>query len=274
MKPVVQNEKHLDAATRAFYSYAIDLLTRSEIPFLVGGAYAFARYTGIIRHTKDFDVFIQRADCERILALFSQNGYRAEKTFPHWLAKVYHDDSFIDLIFSSGNGLVEVDAVWFQNAVEESVLDRTVFLCPAEEMIWSKAFIMERERYDGADIIHLLRACGTRLNWSRLLERFGPHWRLLLSHLILFGYVYPAHQAIIPTSVFSELLTRLQQDQHSASSTEPVCHGTTLSRSEYLIDIEEWGFQDARLPPQGKMSPEAIAHWTASIGIDNPSLEK
>ena len=32
-------------------------------------------------------------------------------------------------------------------------------LIPAEEMIWSKAFIMERERYDGADVAHILRAC-------------------------------------------------------------------------------------------------------------------
>ena len=31
------------------------------MPFLVGGAYAFARYTGIERHTKDFDVFVRAA---------------------------------------------------------------------------------------------------------------------------------------------------------------------------------------------------------------------
>jgi hypothetical protein len=29
--------------------------------------------------------------------------------------------------------------------------DVPVIFCPPEEMIWSKAFVMERERYDGAD---------------------------------------------------------------------------------------------------------------------------
>ncbi len=58
-------------------------------------------------------------------------------------------------------------------------------------MIWSKAFIMERERYDGADIAHLILACGRDLDWRRLLGRFGRRWRVLLSHLVLFGFVYP-----------------------------------------------------------------------------------
>ena len=37
------------------------------MPFLVGGAYAFERYTGIGRHTKDFDLFIHPRDVDRAL---------------------------------------------------------------------------------------------------------------------------------------------------------------------------------------------------------------
>ena len=62
---------------------------------------------------------------------------------------------------------------------------------PIEEMIWSKAFLMERERFDGADVLHLVRARQKEINWPRLLSRFGEHWRVLLSHLVLFPYVYP-----------------------------------------------------------------------------------
>lgn len=29
------------------------------------------------------------------------------------------------------------------------------------------------------------------LDWSRLARRFGQHWRVLPSHLILFGCIYP-----------------------------------------------------------------------------------
>ena len=34
--------------------------------------------------------------------------------------------------------------------------------CAPEEMIWMKAYIMERERFDGADIAHILRCCAAR----------------------------------------------------------------------------------------------------------------
>src|SRR3954467_348211 len=43
----------LDPKTRDFYCYALGTMKESGIPFLVGGAYALARYTGIERHTKD-----------------------------------------------------------------------------------------------------------------------------------------------------------------------------------------------------------------------------
>ena len=47
---------------------------------------------------------------------------------------------------------------------------------PAEEMIWSKAFIQERERFDGADIHHLLRCKGgPRSTGSACSMRFGDN---------------------------------------------------------------------------------------------------
>ena len=70
-----------------------------------------------------------------------------------------------------------------------------VLLCPAEEMIWSKAFIMERERYDGADVAHLLRARAGDARLGRgCCAASATHWRVLLCHLVLFGFVYPAER--------------------------------------------------------------------------------
>ena len=37
----------------------------------------------------------------------------------------------------------------------ECGLGAEVLLCPVEEILWSKGYIQERERYDGADIAHL-----------------------------------------------------------------------------------------------------------------------
>ena len=64
------------------------------------------------------------------------------------------------MIFAGGNGLVEVDDDWLAHGVPSVVLEVPVHLVAAEEMIWSKSFVMERERFDGADITHILRKSG------------------------------------------------------------------------------------------------------------------
>jgi hypothetical protein len=143
-----------------------------------------------------------------------------------------------------------------------------VSFCPPEEMLWSKSYIMERERYDGADVVHLLHTQGERFDWRRLLHRFGPHWRVLLSHLVLFGFVYSTWQSHIPGWVMQELLSRLQGEIHQPSSADLLCQGTLLSRAQYRMAIECWGYRDARLAPYGNMTAEAIAQWSAAFAAE------
>src|SRR6187455_871025 len=150
--------RRLEDASREFYRDAMTLMNDGGLDFLVGGAYAFARYTGIERHTKDFDVFIRRKDFDLAESIFKKAGLRTELTFPHWIGKAFKGDDFVDLIFSAGNGVATVDEIWFEHAVPGRVFDMDVRLIPAEEMIWSKGLIMERERYDGADVAHVIHA--------------------------------------------------------------------------------------------------------------------
>jgi hypothetical protein len=265
----------LDPRIREFYRRSLRLIIGSGIPFLIGGAYALARYTGVVRHTKDLDLFVRPADVDRTLARFAEAGYDTERSFPHWLAKVYDGDAFVDVIYRSGNGLAEVDGGWFDHAVDDDVLGEPVRLCPAEEMLWSKGFVMERERFDGADVAHLLRARADRLDWDRLLDRFGPHWRVLLGHLILFGYIYPDERSRVPGRVLDDLLARLaaereedrrhEQTRDGAPGGGLVCQGTFLSREQYLVDLNEWGYRDPRVGPRGKMTPDDVAQWTDAI---------
>lgn len=255
----------LDPDTRAFYCRTIERLNDAGVPYLVGGAYALGHYTGIERHTKDFDVFVHRRDLERALDVLGETGCRTELTFPHWLGKAHCEGDFVDVIFSSGNAIAEVDDEWFEYAIDGDVLGLPVRLCPVEEIIWSKAFIMERERYDGADIAHLLFARADHLDWERLVRRFGPNWRVLLSHLTLFGFIYPSERARIPRRVMEELLGRLVREMNAPSPPEPVCRGPLISRAQYRIDVECWGFLDARRAPHGRMSDAEIARWTDAI---------
>src|SRR5205085_1495107 len=129
----------LDPQTRDFYRYALETMSASGVPFLVGGAYAFARYTEIERHTKDLDLFVRPDDLERVLALFASGGDRVERTHPHWLAKIFHDEAYIDVIFRSGNALAEVDEEWFAHAIRDEVLGLPIGLIPLEEILWTKA---------------------------------------------------------------------------------------------------------------------------------------
>ncbi|MFP5368839.1 MAG: nucleotidyltransferase family protein [Actinomycetes bacterium] len=265
-------EQLLDPAERAFYSRALRRLAAEGVPFLVGGAYAFERYTGIARHTKDLDVFVREADYQHALAVLEGEGCQTEVPFPHWLAKAHCGDYFVDIIFGSGNGVAPVDDLWFAHAPEETVLDVPVKIVPAEEMIWQKALIMERERFDGADVAHLLHARAEQLDWRRLLARFGQHWPVLLSHLILFGYIYPGEQSRLPAGLLRMLLRRAEAmvtndaqatpDAAVSSDDGPLCNGTVLSRTQYVVDIEQWGYQDGRVEPAGSMTAEDAAAWT------------
>ena len=247
--------------TLAFYRRMLQALLADDVPFLVGGAHALARYTPIARYTKDFDIFVKREDLERVSAAFAAAGTAVEVFSPHWLAKATHGEDFIDVIWSSGNGVATVDDLWFAHAADGVVLGLPVRLCPAEEMIWSKALIMERERYDGADVAHLIHEQAHRLDWQRLLDRFGPHWRALLVHLTLFGFIYPQRRASIPDWLMAELIRRLRVEQRQPPPRDAVCHGTLLSRNQFAIDVEQWGYRDGRLPPQGNMSRREVELW-------------
>ena len=71
--------------------------------------------------------------------------------------------------------------------------------------------------------------------------------------------------------VDSELAGRLAADLQQPDTEEKTCYGTILSRQQYLPDIEEWGFDDARLRPAGQMTPEEIEEWTRGIEVDGKS---
>jgi hypothetical protein len=246
-----------------FYIDALQKLQDSGIPFLVGGAFAFSHYSHVPRDTKDIDVFVKPDDCPRVLELFDRLGYETCTPFPHWLGKIHRGDYFMDVIFGSGNGVARVDDLWFDHAPKVNVLGVIVRLSPVEEMIWSKAFILERERYDGADVAHLLRETGPSLDWPRLLMRFSDHWRVLLSHVILFGFIYPDKRQNVPAWVMDELIRRLGVSRPNLLND--VCYGTLLSREQYLHDIDRLKYHDGRQEPHGTMTEEQVRIWTEAI---------
>ncbi len=252
--PMPTSGDPIQSMPREFYLRAMAVLDDACVPYLVGGGYALGAHAGIQRQTKDLDLFVLRGDYARTMDTLAAAGYQTEQTF-HFLGKALHNSAFVDILFNSGNGLCPVDEEWFVHAVEGQVLGRAVRLCPVEEMIWSKSFVQERDRFDGADVAHLLLACGQRLDWPRLLRRFRGHERVLLAHLILFGYIYPSEWDRIPPWVMDELATHVRRELPGAIR---VCRGTVFSHNQYTTDIQTWGFADARLTPLGTLTAKDI----------------
>jgi hypothetical protein len=225
---------------------AIRVLAEAGVPVLVGGAYAYAGYTGIYRDTKDLDLFPRRRDAPRALEVLAQNGWRTERTSEVWIYKAFKGPWFVDLIFSSGNGVAEVDDLWFAFAPHGIVFGQPVQLVPAEELIWSKAFVLERERYDGADVNHLLRGAGSTLDWRRLLWRFERYWEVLLSHLLLFRFSYPGETQAVPNWVMGDLLQRASRPTEAPRLPERLCRGNLISSVNYKVDLSDWGYRDGK----------------------------
>ena len=245
----VQDPEEMSAHRRA-----LEVLQRGGIDPMVGGAYALRAHTGIWRDTKDLDLFVRKVQIHEALALLAKNGYRTELTDPLWIGKAFAGDYFVDLIFSSGNGVATVDEHWQRRALHATVLGRQALIVPAEEMIWQKGYIQERERFDGADIHHLIRAKGEKLDWQHLVARFGDHWPVLLGHLVSFRFSFPSDKEKIPASVMKDLLTRQLALEERPASSERLCRGTLLSRQQYMNELEEHGYLDAR--------DREVAGWT------------
>jgi hypothetical protein len=112
----------------------------------------------------------------------------------------------------------------------------------------------------------MLRDCADAIDWPRLLERFGEHWRVLLSHVVLFGFIYPGERGKLPAWLTQTLLDRLRDDVDPPVSIHTLCRGTLLSREQYLHDVQRQGYIDGRLRPFGTMSADEIATWTDAIG--------
>jgi hypothetical protein len=254
-----------------FYLRTMQALRAAGLPYLVGGGYALDHYTGVARDSKDFDIFVRRGEYDDIMKALSQAGYHTELTFPHWLGKATCEQGYIDVIFNSGNGVARVDDAWFQHATPGELFGIPVKVCPVEEMIWSKAYIMERERYDAADIMHLILARAEGIDWVRLIMRFGSHWSVLFSHLVLFGFIYPSERERIPGWVMKGLMGRLERELRTPAPSEKTCRGTLLSREQYLVDVLRWGLADVRHTDDSSMTPDDILLWTQAI--DHPDKQ-
>ncbi len=106
-------------------------------------------------------------------------------------------------------------------------------------MIWSKAYVQNRDRFDGADIAHIIHAQGLALDWRRLLARMDDQWEVLLAHLVNFRFAYPAERDAVPEWLMRKLCARLEEQLVRPAPHESACRGWLLSPFDYESDVAD-----------------------------------
>lgn len=222
------------------YRDVIQALREAKIACAVGGGFALHKHTGIWRTTKDLDLLLEPQAVPEALAQLRKAGFETVVQDPVWLAKAIRGNYFVDLITGVGNAALVVDASWMERAATDQILGLSCKVLAVEEMIASKVFVTRRERFDGADVAHLIRACGERIDWQRILDLLGDHWELLYWSLILYAYIYPANISLVPERIWVELNRRFQEKvmhpQNDAAS-----RGSLVDPLMFAIDVNEWG---------------------------------
>src|SRR5262249_32770202 len=137
-----------------------------------------------------------------------------------------------------------VDDHWFDYSSTGSVVGIDVAIAPVADIILSKAWVAGRERYDGADICHLIHARGKSIDWTDLVLRFGVHWQLLLHYLILYRFVSPVDRDVIPVEVVHGLAARIGTDAELADGL--LFRGPLVDRYAYLHDLRHEHQPDPR----------------------------
>ena len=227
-----------------FYTEVIEALAGSGIPFLLSGTYALTFYTRIVRPTKDVDVFATAGDCLKILSYFRDKGFEVEIVDERWLARITREDMFVDVIFNMPTASTHVTEDWFENAPRAKLFGSEVSLVPPTEFVWSKMFVQDRHRYDGADVAHMILKRHAQIDWRRLLNHMELHWEVLLMHLLNFRYVYPSERDAVPRWLLDELFDRIRVQNSIPPPSMKVCRGRIFSPRDYMTDVTEWGFSE------------------------------
>jgi len=192
----------ISAAEWEIYRNAIHTVREAGIPFLLGGGFALATFTGRWRDTKDIDFYIRPQDRQATVAALTQAGfanyYDRVRYDRKWIYRSVKSDCIVDIIWSMANQRARVDEQWFRHAGSVSVRGETLNVIPMEEFIWCKLYILQRDHCDWTDIFNLLYAAGPAIDWKRVIERLEDDLPVLRGLLSVYGWLCPKRAQQLP----------------------------------------------------------------------------
>jgi Uncharacterised nucleotidyltransferase len=219
----------------AVYREVIQQARSRRIRFAFGGAFATALYTGELRNTKDFDLYILPEDRERMVQAMNDAGLRDYFDRLHydqsWIYRGSRGDIIVDAIWQMANHRAVVDQQWLTGGPEVELKGERLRAIPLEELVWSKLYVLQRERCDWTDIFNLLDAQIQLLDWEHLLRRLGDDAPLLAAALRVFVWLAPARLSAIPSAVRTRIW--------AFPETEPGDPDLSRFRAD-LLDSRPW----------------------------------
>jgi hypothetical protein len=225
----------------AVYHEVIRRARAQKIGFAVGGAFATATYTGQLRNTKDFDLYLLPSDRQAIIGVMEQAGlsdYFERQSYDRsWIYRGSRGDIIVDAIWAMANHRASVDQSWLSRGPEVSIRGERLRAIPLEELIWSKLYVLQRERCDWTDVLNLLDCRVAEVNWEHLLVRLEDDAPLLAGALQVFGWLVPERLSAIPQPVKAGL--------GLPSSAGPADPELTRSRAD-LLDSRPWFIRNMR----------------------------
>jgi hypothetical protein len=193
------------------YGTAIRVLREHRVPFLVGGGFARAAFTGHWRDTKDIDFYVRPEDrgrAERALRTADFADYYEKHSYDRaWIYRSYKRNVIVDVIWAMANQRAQVDEQWFRPGAQLTIRGERLPLVPPEELLWCKLYIIQRDRCDWTDIFNLVHEHGSRMDWQYLIKRLEDDVPLLRGMLDVYGWLCPEEVKELPASLWSRLAT-------------------------------------------------------------------
>jgi hypothetical protein len=216
------------------YRRVIEIAQRRAIPFAIGGGLAAMSYAGRWRDTKDIDFYVTPPDRERMIAAAFDCGlrdyYEREPYDRKWIFRTYTDDIIVDIMWAMANQRAEVDVGWFRGPTINAG-GLSFELLALEEEIWSKLYVLQRDRCDWPDVFNML-AHGPDLDWRRLVSRVGPDKRLFAGLVAAFSWLSPTVAAErIPDWVWADM---------ALTKPAPQTDSRLIDERAHLLDSRPW----------------------------------
>ena len=239
---------YLAPAEARLFRRWLEIMRGTAVPYALGGAYAHYALTGIWRDSKDLDVFVRPQDVRAVLDAFEQAGFGTELRDAHWLAKVNSPPHLLDILFAVRHMTrLRISDDWLETGLAARFLGVPTRMLGPEETIATKAYVANRDRFDGADIVHIVHALQGEVDWRRTADLLEGDEEILLWHLVLFGFVYPMHRDWLPRDLLRRAFERVQTGPGDAAGR--AFRGMVLDPVSFRVDVAERGYRDAGAHP-------------------------